>query len=353
VDDVPVTPYRDAAEGLERKAMPDRTTAVQSSANGPGHRGQLKVFLAAPRGFCAGVRRAIDAVEDALERFGPPVYVRRAIVHNLTVVRALEEQGAVFIQELDEVPEGAVVILSAHGVARSVTIEAKERGLLCFDAVCPLVAKVHREVIKHHRAGRYVAIIGHAEHPEIVGCLGQIPDGSACVVSRAEDIADLEFPPTINLAYAVQTTYSVDEAQEVVNALKTRFPNIVGPSSSDICYATTNRQAAVKQMAPKVDAVVVAGESFSSNANRLVEVARANGCGEVQLIADVSQIDWNSLENCRTLGITAAASTPEESVVEIIDALRTRYDLTVEEFGQADEGMVFKRMKIGNHAPAI
>jgi 4-hydroxy-3-methylbut-2-enyl diphosphate reductase len=353
VDDVPVTPYRDAAEGLERKAMPDRTTAAQSSANGLGHRGQLKVFLAAPRGFCAGVRRAIDAVQDALERFGPPVYVRRAIVHNLTVVRALEEQGAVFIQELDEVPEGAVVILSAHGVARSVTLEAKQRGLLYFDAVCPLVAKVHREVTKHHRAGRHVVIIGHEGHPEIVGCLGQIPNGNASVVGRAEDVAELDLPSAMSLAYAVQTTYSVDEAEEVVSALTARFPNIVGPSSSDICYATTNRQAAVKQMAPKVDAVIVAGESFSSNANRLVEVARANGCSAVQLIPDVSQIDWKSLESCRSLGITAAASTPEESVAAIIAALSERFDLTVEEFGQADEGMVFKRMKIENHAAAI
>ncbi|KRA83646.1 4-hydroxy-3-methylbut-2-enyl diphosphate reductase [Altererythrobacter sp. Root672] len=316
-------------------------------------RAQLNVLLAGPRGFCAGVRRAIDAVEDALERFGPPVYVRRAIVHNLAVVRSLEDKGAVFIQELDEAPDGAVVILSAHGVARSVTDEAQRRELRYFDAVCPLVAKVHREVLKHHRAGRHVVLVGHAGHPEIVGSLGQIPEEAASVVANIEHVAELRLEPDTGVAYAIQTTYSVDEADEVVTALISRFPDIVGPASSDICYATTNRQAAVKQMVPQVDAVLVAGESFSSNANRLAEVARAHGCASVQLIAEASQIDWRSLEDCRSIGITAAASTPEASVAAIIAALRERFDITVEEFGEASEGTMFKRMKVDDHAQAF
>lgn len=329
--------------------MPDGTIAATVS----GQRRRLTVLLAAPRGFCAGVRRAIDAVNDALERFGPPVYVRRAIVHNLAVVRSLEAKGAVFVEELDEVPAGAVVILSAHGVARSVTAKAKQRGLRCFDAVCPLVAKVHREIIKHHRAGRHVIMIGHAGHPEIVGSLGQIPSHDASVVTVVEDVDALALAPDAHVAYAVQTTYSVDEAQAVVSALTARFPAIIGPTNSDICYATTNRQAAVKQMVPLVDAVIVAGETFSSNANRLAEVARAQGCPSVQLVAEVSQIDWRLLESCRSLGVTAAASTPEESVDAIVTALHEHFDLAVREFGEADEGMVFKRVKVEDYAPAI
>lgn len=315
-------------------------------------RGRLDVFLATPRGFCAGVRRAIETVEEALERFGPPVYVRRAIVHNLAVVRSLEAKGAIFIREVEEVPAGAVVILSAHGVPRSVTAEAERRGLRHFDAVCPLVAKVHREVAKHYKRGRHVVLIGHAGHPEIVGTLGQIPDDAATVVTTIEDVEALALSREDAVAYAVQTTYSVDEAAEIVDALKKRFPGIEAPASSDICYATTNRQAAVKQMVPKVDAIIVAGEGFSSNACRLAEVARAFGCPSVQLVADASHVDWTLLDDCRSLGITAAASTPEITVTAIVQALGERFDLHVQELGKSRESAVFKPMRIDDRAPA-
>ncbi|WP_129794452.1 4-hydroxy-3-methylbut-2-enyl diphosphate reductase [Sphingosinicella sp. CPCC 101087] len=331
--------------------MPKRIPAsAEEASSATTVRGRLNVLLAAPRGFCAGVRRAIDAVEEALERFGPPVYVRRAIVHNLAVVRSLEAKGAIFIQELDEAPEGAVVILSAHGVARSVTMEAERLGLRHFDAVCPLVAKVHREVANYHRHGRHVVLIGHAGHPEIVGTLGQIPDETATVVARIEEVEALTLAPDAPVAYAVQTTYSVDDAAEIVGALKKRFSDIKAPASSDICYATTNRQAAVKQMVPKVDAIIVAGEAFSSNASRLAEVARAFGCPSVQLVANASHVDWALLEHCRFLGITAAASTPESTVQAIVEALRERFDIHVEEVGRSRESAVFKPMKIDGPA---
>ena len=333
--------------------MPDPIPAAPGSTHPGSQRARLSVLLAAPRGFCAGVRRAIEAVDEALERFGPPVYVRRAIVHNLAVVRQLEARGAVFVEELDEVPRDAVVILSAHGVARSVAAEAQRRGLRAFDAVCPLVAKVHREVVKHHRAGRHVIMVGHAGHPEIVGSRGQVPQDGTSVVARAEDVDALPLAADARVAYAVQTTYSVDDARAIVRALTRRFPAIVGPPSSDICYATTNRQAAVKRMIPRVEAVIVAGEAFSSNASRLAEVAAAQGCRAVQLIADPSQIDWPALASCNALGITAAASTPEASIEAILAALGERFELVVEEFGDAEEGMVFKRMRMDAHAPAI
>lgn len=333
--------------------MPGRIIASHGTRHVSERLGPLTVLLAAPRGFCAGVRRAIAAVEDALEQFGAPVYVRRAIVHNLAVVRDLEEKGAIFVQELDEVPSGAVVILSAHGVARSVATDAEKRGLVYFDAVCPLVAKVHREVERHHRAGRHIILIGHAGHPEIEGTLGQIANDEVTVIASAEDIAGIDVPDGKEVAYATQTTYSVDEARAIIEALRERFPRIMAPASSDICYATTNRQAAVKQMAPIVDAILVAGESFSSNATRLVEVASAFGCRSVQLLADASQIDWEALQGCRSVGVTAAASTPEDTVSAILETLGERFDLAIEEFGDPVESAVFKPLRLDVHAPAL
>jgi 4-hydroxy-3-methylbut-2-enyl diphosphate reductase len=332
--------------------MPDRIAASALMEGAARTRRRLHVLLAAPRGFCAGVRRAIDAVEDGLERFGPPVYVRRAIVHNLAVVRSLEAKGAIFVEELDEVPDGAVVILSAHGVAQSVTAEARRRGLRYFDAVCPLVAKVHREVARHHGEGRHVILIGHAGHPEIVGTLGQVPAEAVTVVATTADVAALPHASHHPIAYAVQTTYSVDEAASVVSALTGRFPAIQAPAGSDICYATTNRQAAVKQMVPRVDAIIVAGEAFSSNACRLAEVASSLGCPSVQRVAEASSLDWDLLEDCRSVGITAGASTPESTVTAILEALEERFELRVETFGQSQETAVFKSLGIKSHAAA-
>jgi 4-hydroxy-3-methylbut-2-en-1-yl diphosphate reductase len=308
-------------------------------------RGPLRVLLAAPRGFCAGVRRAIDAVEEAIERFGAPVYVRRPIVHNLTVVRALEAKGAIFVQELDEVPDDSVVIMSAHGIPRRIAGEADRRGLTWFDAVCPLVAKVHREVTRHHRDGRHVILIGHLGHPEISGTLGQLPDGAASVVQDGDGVRALDLAADAPVAYAVQTTYSVDEAEAVIAAVLDRFADVAAPASSDICYATTNRQAAIRVVSAEADAVIVAGERFSSNACRLAEVARASGCASVQLVADPAEIDFDAIAGARTLGISAAASTPEESVAAILASLAGRFTLDVAETGEPAETTVFKPMR--------
>lgn len=333
--------------------MPDRPTTATMPGDAFERRKQVRLMLAATRGFCAGVRRAIAAVEDALATFAPPVYVRRAIVHNMAVVRELESKGAVFIEELEEVPDGAVVILSAHGVPLSVKSEAERRGLRYFDAVCPLVAKVHREVVKHHRDGRPIVLIGHEGHPEIAGTLGQIPAGAAKVISSACDVASLPFADHTEVAFVTQTTYSVDEASMIVEALEARFPRALAPASSDICYATTNRQSAVKAMAPHVDAIIVAGERFSSNACRLVEVARAHGCPSVQLVADPSQLDPSTLESCGTIGLTAAASTPESTVSLIIERLGEFFALNVEEFGEQLDTASFKPLKIERYAPVM
>lgn len=303
---------------------------------------RLRVLLAAPRGFCAGVDRAIVAVEDALERFGAPVYVRRPIVHNLTVVRALETKGAVFVEELEQVPEGAIILSSAHGAARTVAHDASRRGLNWFDAVCPLVSKVHREVVRHHRAGRHVILIGHHGHPEIEGTVGQVPDGAVSVVGDVTQLRALPLQPSQAVAYAVQTTYSVEEADAIIGALKEAFDDVQGPSGSDICYATTNRQAALRAIATRSDAVIVAGASFSSNANRLVELARAAGCVSVQLIADADALDWDMLSEARTIGITSAASTPEAIVSDILGLLAKRYRIDVEESGDVVETIAFR-----------
>lgn len=321
--------------------------ANECGSSSAGSLPQVRVLLASPRGFCAGVRRAIDAVSDALEHHGAPVYVRRPIVHNRAVVASLEAMGAIFVRELDEVPSGAVVVLSAHGVAPEVAAEARQRKLVTYDAVCPLVAKVHHEVKRHHRSGRHVILIGHQGHPEIVGTLGQIPETAASLVRAAEDIPELDVADGSPVGYAVQTTYSVEEAGEVVAAILSRFPEAAGPPSSDICYATTNRQAAVREIAPQVDAMIVVGEHFSSNASRLAEVAKASGCASVQLVADRHSLAWDCLQGRRSIGITAAASTPESAVAGVIEALRTRYTLVVDELAAAAESTVFKPVRIG------
>lgn len=308
-------------------------------------RPEIRVLLAAPRGFCAGVRRAIDAVRDALAKHGPPVYVRRAIVHNLDVVRSLEAEGAIFVEELDEVPERAVVMFSAHGVAPAIAADAKRRGHIAYDAVCPLVSKVHREVERHQRAGRQLVLIGHKGHPEIEGTLGHVSGVDAYVVKSVEDVKSLPFDPRDPTAYAIQTTYSVDDAEAIVEALRERFADLAGPSSSDICYATTNRQAAIREIARQADAVIVAGEQFSSNANRLAEVASAL-CPQVQLVASSGEIDWAGLPKRGAIGVTAAASTPETAVQEIIAALAVRYRLILREVEALRETTVFNRLKL-------
>lgn len=307
----------------------------------------LDILLAAPRGFCAGVTRAIQAVRDALRVHGAPVYVRRPIVHNLRVVRALEAEGAIFVEELEEVPKGSVVILSAHGVAPAVAREAALRGLIAYDAVCPLVAKVHREVSRHHRGGRHIVLVGHEGHPEIEGTLGYAPPGAVTVIRGAAEVEALPFPRDTRLALAVQTTYSVDEAAEVTAALHSRFPDVARPAAGDICYATTNRQAAVRAIAARSDAMIVAGESFSSNACRLAEVAASAGCSEVQRVTGPEELDWSRLPRSGSLGITAAASTPESVVTEILDALRGSYRLRIEEVSAIEETIEFKRVAIG------
>ena len=322
-----------------------KSLGPRQEATGAADRPELRIVLAAPRGFCAGVRRAIDAVRDALRRHGAPVYVRHAIVHNLTVVRELEAEGAIFVEELDEVPAGGVLLFSAHGVPPAVAAEAKRRGLTAYDAVCPLVAKVHREVERHQANRRQVILIGHEGHPEVEGTLGRIPAGQSFLVSSTEGVDRLPLSADQPVAYAVQTTYSVEDAQDIVAALGARFTDIVGPNSSDICYATTNRQAAMRRVAAGAEAVIVVGEHFSSNACRLAEVA-AGLCPNVQLVAGTGDIDWAKLPSGGTLGITAAASTPETAVQSVLAALGRRYSLQIEEMDSEPEATVFKALAI-------
>ncbi|KAA0583161.1 4-hydroxy-3-methylbut-2-enyl diphosphate reductase [Azospirillum sp. INR13] len=302
----------------------------------------LTILLAAPRGFCAGVDRAIQIVETALDRFGAPVYVRHEIVHNRFVVESLEAKGAVFVDELTEVPDGRPVVFSAHGVPKSVPQAAEARGLFYLDATCPLVSKVHREAERHFEDGRQIVLIGHAGHPEVIGTMGQLPDGAVVLVESVADVATLEVRDPENLAYATQTTLSVDETTEILAALQARFPAIAGPKKEDICYATTNRQAAVKAIAPKVDALLVLGAPNSSNSKRLVEVAKIHGCPAAQLVQRAAEIDWSALAGVARLGITAGASAPEVLVEEVIEAARARFDVTVEELRTATENIVFK-----------
>jgi len=302
----------------------------------------LDILLCAPRGFCAGVVRAIDAVERALAIYGAPVYVRHEIVHNKYVVESLKKKGAIFVKELDEVPDGsAPVIFSAHGVPKAVPAVADERRLISIDATCPLVTKVHREAEIHFKRGRHILLIGHAGHPEVVGTLGQLPPGSITLVETLEDIAKLRPKDESDLAFVTQTTLSIDDTKDMVEALKARFPHVIGPHKEDICYATTNRQGAVKKVAPQVDAMIVVGSSNSSNSQRLREVAEREGCPLVRLILRAEEIDWTLFGSVKRLGITAGASAPEVLVEEVIDAFAERFVLDVETVTTADESVFF------------
>ena len=302
----------------------------------------LTILLAAPRGFCAGVDRAIQIVERAIERYGRPVYVRHEIVHNRFVVESLEAKGAIFVDELDEVPDDRPVVFSAHGVPKAVPAEASRRKLLYVDATCPLVSKVHREAERHNESGCTIVLIGHAGHPEVIGTMGQLPAGAVLLVEDKAQAEALAVPDPNNLAYATQTTLSVDDTIEIVAALRRRFPAIQGPKMEDICYATTNRQAAVKAITERCDALVVIGASNSSNSMRLVEVASNYGCPKTRLVQRAADMDWEWLGSARRLGITAGASAPELLVDELIAACRARYDVTVEEVRTTDENVVFK-----------
>lgn len=302
----------------------------------------LTLYLAAPRGFCAGVDRAVQIVELALQKWGAPVYVRHEIVHNRFVVDGLRDKGAVFVEELDEVPGDRPVIFSAHGVPKSVPAEARRREMVFVDATCPLVSKVHIEAERHHAEGLQMVMIGHAGHPEVLGTMGQLPPGEVILVETVEDVAQITPRDPERLAWITQTTLSVDDTAQIVAALQARFPAIVGPAKDDICYATTNRQAAVKAIAPKIDALLVIGAPNSSNSKRLVEVGRGAGCNYAQLVMRAVDIDWRALEGIRSVGVTAGASAPEVLVDEVIAAFAERYDLTVELVETAQERVEFK-----------
>jgi 4-hydroxy-3-methylbut-2-en-1-yl diphosphate reductase len=301
----------------------------------------LRLLLAAPRGFCAGVDRAIDIVELALQRYGAPVYVRHEIVHNRFVVDMLKAKGAVFVEELDEVPDGAPVVFSAHGVPKAVPAEATSRGLDWLDATCPLVSKVHRQAERQIEAGRHIVFIGHKGHPEVIGTLGQVPEGTITLVETVADVAALGFADDAPLAFLTQTTLSVDDTAEIVAALRTRYPQIVGPKAEDICYATSNRQAAVKTIAPECQLVLVIGAPNSSNSVRLVEVAERCGA-EARLIQRAAEIAPEWLDGVAALGLTAGASAPEALIQEVLDRLATLREVTVEQVITAEEKMVFK-----------
>jgi 4-hydroxy-3-methylbut-2-enyl diphosphate reductase len=302
----------------------------------------LKVLLCSPRGFCAGVVRAIESVERALEIYGPPVYVRHEIVHNRYVVESLRAKGAIFVEELDEVPDtSAPVIFSAHGVPRSVAEAAAKRKLFALDATCPLVTKVHREAEIHHRRGRQIVLIGHAGHPEVIGTMGQLPAGAVTLIETLVDAEGFSPRDAGKLAYVTQTTLSVRDTAAIVDRLKVRFPGIAGPQKEDICYATTNRQEAVKSIAPIVDAMIVVGAPNSSNSQRLKEVAERAGCLHAALVQRAADIDWTKFGAIARLGITAGASAPEVLVEEIIDAFAQKYAVSVETISAAEEGMFF------------
>jgi 4-hydroxy-3-methylbut-2-enyl diphosphate reductase len=305
-------------------------------------RPQLDILLCAPRGFCAGVDRAIQIVELALEKYGAPVYVRHAIVHNKYVVDGLRDKGAVFVEELSEIPEtDAPVVFSAHGVPKSVPADAKSRNMFFLDATCPLVSKVHVEAQRHHAEGHEIVLIGHKGHPEVVGTMGQLPPGAISLVETVADAMVFEPRDPETLAFVTQTTLSVDDTREIVAALKQRFPAINGPHKEDICYATTNRQEAIKAVAPEVDAMIVVGSPNSSNSLRLVEVAERAGCRNAMLVDRAVEIDWSRLEGIRSLGVSAGASAPEKLVDEVIEAFAQRYDIKVEARVTAKENIAF------------
>ncbi|MCF6272118.1 MAG: 4-hydroxy-3-methylbut-2-enyl diphosphate reductase [Rhodobacteraceae bacterium] len=303
---------------------------------------ELTLYLAAPRGFCAGVDRAIKVVELALLKWGAPVYVRHEIVHNKYVVDGLREKGAVFVESLSECPDDRPVIFSAHGVAKAVPEAARRRNMVFVDATCPLVSKVHMEAERHHADGLQLIMIGHKGHPETVGTMGQLPEGAVLLVETVEDVGVVAPENADKLAFITQTTLSVDDAADIIMALKARFPAIIGPRKEDICYATTNRQAAVREIAPKIDALLVIGAPNSSNSRRLVEVGEKSGCKYAQLVERSTNIDWRALEGVRAVGITAGASAPEVLINEVLAAFEERYRITVEIVETAVEKVAFK-----------
>ena len=317
---------------------------ASAGPNDDGRAGLL-VLMAAPRGFCAGVDRAIQIVERALQRYGAPVYVRHEIVHNKHVVNRLKAMGAVFVKELDECPDDRPVVFSAHGVPKRVPAEAARREMVYVDATCPLVSKVHVEAERHHRKGREILLIGHAGHPEVIGTMGQLPDGAVHLIETVQDAERFQPVDPENLAFVTQTTLSVDDTAQIVAALQKQFPAIAAPHKEDICYATTNRQAAVKAMGARADLVLVVGAPNSSNSVRLVEVAERAGARAAHLVQEAEHIDWSWFDAVNTLGVTAGASAPEELVEDLLAALAERYHLTIEEVRVADEDVVFKLPK--------
>ncbi len=329
--------------------MPDQIVDLPASMEAAARDGKLRplrVLLAGPRGFCAGVDRAIRVVEEAIRRYGAPVYVRHEIVHNRTVVEQLEAQGAIFVEELDEVPANGQVVFSAHGVPKSVPAEAQRRNLLYLDATCPLVSKVHREAERHYADGgpesRHILMIGHAGHPEVVGTMGQLPSGAVTLVQDAGEARRVQPADPQRLAFITQTTLSVDDTAEIVSVLRSRFPLLEGPKREDICYATTNRQEAVKAIAPGCDLVIVIGSPNSSNSQRLREVAERSGTPRALLVPTLRDLDWSVLEGVDTLGITAGASAPEALVQEMVNALAARFALQIEERTVKLEDVIFK-----------
>jgi 4-hydroxy-3-methylbut-2-en-1-yl diphosphate reductase len=315
---------------------------VRAPLPGPSPRPPLTILVAAPRGFCAGVDRAIKIVELALKKFGAPVYVRHEIVHNRHVVESLKAKGAIFVEELDEIPDThAPVVFSAHGVPKSVPAAARMRNIFYLDATCPLVSKVHMEAQTHFERSLQIVLIGHAGHPEVIGTLGQLPPAAATLVENTQDAERFQPRDSERLAYITQTTLSVDDTAAIVAVLKRRFPSIVGPRKEDICYATTNRQAAVKAIAPRCDALIVVGAPNSSNSVRLVEVAERAGCPKALLVQQAADIPWGEFERIRTLGVTAGASAPEILVTEIIDAFSARFEVAVENVVTTQERIAF------------
>ncbi|MDG2298433.1 MAG: 4-hydroxy-3-methylbut-2-enyl diphosphate reductase [Planktomarina sp.] len=306
----------------------------------------LQLYLAAPRGFCAGVDRAIKIVEMAIQKWGTPVYVRHEIVHNKFVVDTLRSKGAIFVKELDQCPDDRPVIFSAHGVPKTVPATAQARNMVFVDATCPLVSKVHIEANRHNQNGMQMIMIGHAGHPETIGTMGQLPDGEVLLVETEEDVADVKVRDPKHLAYITQTTLSVDDTSEIVKALKTRFPEIVGPHKEDICYATTNRQEAVKAIAPLSDALLVVGAPNSSNSKRLVEVASKAGCEYSQLVQRAKDIDWRALKSVKSIGVTAGASAPDVLIQEVVEAFSNHYNVKVEYVETAQENVNFKVPRI-------
>ena len=327
------------------KARPRATNTiplVQTVREARGTTPPLNLYLAAPRGVCAGVDRAIKIVEMAIEKWGAPIYVRHEIVHNKFVVDGLREKGAVFVEELHECPDDRPVIFSAHGVPKALPATAESRNMVYVDATCPLVSKVHIEAQRHHDRGLQIVMIGHAGHPETIGTMGQLPEGEVLLVETVADVATIAVRDPDQLAFVTQTTLSVDDTIDMVNALKARFPAIVGPHKEDICYATTNRQEAVKAVAAKCDALLVVGAPNSSNSKRLVDVGRSAGCDYAQLVQRATDIDWRALEGIRAIGITAGASAPDVLIQEVIDAFNDRFEVVMEQVETAVENVEFK-----------